>query len=254
MKKAVMVLLAVLVTAGSVYSSRKDEVTLVLLPRDDSVVRVGLDLFQRYRTLLVTYQVQPNGTPSLHGWTGKEWVNINPDAFRAGDFFHTGPDSALIVEEEGVSLPASLLPPESWCNAVYKITTTEVRPLLHLTGQYYDFKYKDWKWFSENYRMSMDAINPEQLNIAWYHRRLGENLKKGPVAADDLQYWVAVRHPLPPVEMAAEPEPELETNDVEAVESLDMEESDTMLLTNDIPEAVVLSPGDAREEAVKSEE
>lgn len=245
MRRAALFCLSVLILAGSAFASRKDEITLVLVPREDSVIRVGLDIFQRYPTLLVSYEVQPNGAVSFHGWTGKEWVNITPEAFQAGDFFRTGPDSALIVDE-GSQLPAAYIPAESWCTSVYKITTTEVRPLLHLTGQFYDFKYKDWKWFSENYKMSMDAINPEGLNVAWYHKQLGDNLKKGPVAADDLQFWIAVRHPVPPLDEVVP----VETNQVEMVEESSTNMQETVVsnpLTNSVPEAVVLGPDDAEE-------
>ncbi len=252
MKKAVLIGLAVLVTAGNVFSARKDEVTLVLMPRDESVTRLGLDLAQRYPTLLVSYQNRPNGTASFHGWTGKEWVNIQPDAFQAGDFFRTAPDSALLVERAGSPFPEEFVPAEAWCAAVYKIKTAELRPLLHLTGQYYDFGYRDWKWFSENYKLPMDAINPEGLNIAWYHRQLRDNLAKRDVGADDLQYWEAVRHPTPPPvveKMAAEEAPAVdESAETNAVEAVELPEEDLgNPLTNDVPEAVVLSPANAEE-------
>lgn len=240
MRRTIFVGLVVLMAVGTAFSARRDEVTLVMVPREDSVIRVGLDLAERYPTLLVSYKVQGEST-SLHGWTGKEWVNISKQAFEDGGFFRTGPDSALIVDD-GNLLADSMLPPEEWCPAVYKITTSEIRPLLHLTGQYYNFKHKDWKWFSENYKLSMEAINPEQLNVAWYHKRFGDNLKKSPVAADDLQYWVAVRHPVSEQEPAGELV--AETNAVDGVEQPEMETpEDAMLvnpLTNEVPEAVVI--------------
>ncbi|QBG47280.1 hypothetical protein EGM51_07725 [Verrucomicrobia bacterium S94] len=255
MRKTVFAGLVVLMAAASALASRKDEITLVMVPREDNVVRVGLDLANRYPTLLVSYKIR-GSEASLHGWTGKEWVNITVDAFKAGDFFRTGPDSALIVDAKG-ELTDSLLPSESWCPAVYKITTTEMRPLLHLTGRYYDFRYKDWKWFCENYKMSMEVINPEGLNVAWYHRSFSENLKNKPVAADDLRFWQAVRHPLPPVTEAAvvSADAAVETNAVDAVEQPEMETpEDAMLmnpLTNDVPEAVVLSPDEVEASSEK---
>lgn len=246
MKKLIFGLVAGVMMASLASASRKDEITLVMIPREDRALRVGLDIASRYPTLLVSYQVTSKGV-SLHGWDGKEWVNITLDDFRGGNFFRTGPDSALVVEKEGVAVPGIMIPPAGWCEAAYKITTTETRPLLHLVGQYYDFKYKDWKWFSENYKMSMDAINPEGLNVSWYHKRLGDNLKKGPVAADDLQYWAAIRHPKP---LIAEAEEVAEPNSVDSAEQPVMEmpnDPDVNPLTTDAPEAVVLGAGDAEE-------
>ena len=229
-------------------AARQDEVTLVLVPRDGAATRVGMDVANRYPTLLVSYKVA-GGTVSLHGWSGTEWVNISPRDFQTGNFFRTGPDSALLIENEGAPIPEALIPSESWCEAVYKITTTQTRPLLHLVGQYYDFKYKDWEWFAENYKTTIDAINPERLNVAWYHRQLGDHLKKSAAAGDDLQYWVAIRHPRPMVPAVEEPATMLETNVIEEVEQPEMELPEDPAtfnpLTNEAPAAVVLGAGEA---------
>ena len=133
---------------------------------------MGKDIANRFPSLLVSYKLGANGTVSLHGWTGSEWVNISVADFQKGAFFRTGPDSSLIIEKAGAPVTGALTPPEEWCSAVYKITTTDVRPMLHLAGQYYDFKYKDWQWFAESHDLTVDAINPEGLNVAWYHKRL----------------------------------------------------------------------------------
>ncbi|MDF7799937.1 hypothetical protein P4C99_10710 [Pontiellaceae bacterium B1224] len=254
MKKLIIGLVAGVMLASMATASRKDEVTLVMMPREDGVLRVGLDIANRYPTLLVSYKVLPNGV-SLHGWNGQEWVNISLNDFHEGNFFRTGPDSALVVEQEGMTIPEIMIPPIGWCDAAYKITTTDTRPLLHLVGQYYDFKYKDWKWFSDNYKMSMEAINPEGLNVSWYHKRFGDHLKKGPVAADDLQYWVAIRHP-EPVMVEMEVEVVAETNTVESAVQPEMElPEDPMVnpFTNDAPAAVVLGAGTAEEAAASTE-
>jgi hypothetical protein len=242
---------ALLGIAISVGASRKNEVTLVMVPREDGARKIGMDVSNRFPTLFLTYKVGANGLVSLHGWTGHEWVNVSLDDFREGAFFRTGPDSALIVEEDGVAVPESLVPPEKWCSSVYKITTTGTRPLLHLVGQYFDFKYKDWEWFSENYKLPVDAINPEGLNVSWYNKRLSDHFSSTPVKGiNDLQYWVAVRYPEATVagEMPAE-EP---VSDDAAKEKPAMEIPDDpvpTVLTNEVPAAVVLG-ADTADEAV----
>ena len=254
MKKQIISLTVVFFLATlTSFASRKDEVTLLLIPREDETVRVGMDIANRYPTLLLSYKTNVNGKVSLHGWSGKEWVNISLEDFHEGNFFRVGPDSALVVEVEGVAIPEVIIPPVDWCKAAYKITTTEIRPLVHLAGQYYDFKHKDWTWFSENHQLPMDALNPEGLNVAWYHKRLNEHLKKhDPVAAGDLQYWVAIRHP-----QSTEAEEEIiSTNETEVIENSEQpevevtEEFDENPLTNAVPEAVVLGAGDAEEAKV----
>lgn len=227
------------------FASRKDEVTLVMVPRDEDTIKVGLDVASRYPVLLISYKVGANGIISLHGWTGSQWVNIPKADFDSGNFFRTGPNSALLVEQADKPFPQGIVPPAAWCEEVYKIATAETRPLIHLVGQYFGFSFKDWEWFAKRYNEELDAINPEGLNVAWYHKRLDDHLRqRKSVGAGDLQYWVALRYPEPPAVLppavpgtnAPAPQAEQPTQGVEpAVDPF----------TNAVPEAVVLGAADA---------
>lgn len=223
--------------------ARKEEITLVLVPREDATQQLGLDIANRYPTLLISYRVAKNGTISLHGWTGTRWVNITPEDYATGSFFKQGPNSALIVEQAGAPVPEKLVPPVDWCTDVAKVTTTQLRPLIHLLGQYFDFNYKDWKWFAQRYRLEVDAINPEGLNMAWYHKRLDEHLKSGkPVGSDDLQHWISIRQTVvavPPVEEKGTP---------------DDGEVAADPFTNSVPPAVVMGASDVPEEGADDTE
>lgn len=240
MKKRSLMLLAVALTVCSAISTtaaRKDEITLVMVPRGEETERLGMDLVDKYGSMLLRYKTGANQAVSLHGWTGTQWVMIRPEAFQQGDFFRKGPGSAVIVEEAGKTVPSKMIPPAQWCPTVSKITTTEMRPLLHLTGRYYDISYKDWKWFAKRYNMSVDDINPEGLNIAWYHRRLAENLTIGQQDVYDQQYWVSVRRPVERTAVA----PVVEERAADTGISGNP-------LTNEAPEAVIMGAGDAEEE------
>lgn len=235
----------------SAYASRMDEVTLVMVPREDSAVRVGMDIASRYPTLLISYQVGAGGALSLHGWTGTEWVNVTPEAFNEGAFFKTAPTDAVLVETDGKPIPEKLLPSEVWCSYVHKISTIDTRPLLHLIGQHYNFKYSDWKWFASNYKLSIEDINPEGLNVAWYNKPMGEHLSKKStvVGTSDLEYWTVVRQPMGAVgSMVFAPADEMPTSEemdpaagMESSEGVEGEDP----LTNSIPSAVILGAGDA---------
>ncbi len=249
MKKSVFhIIVLTICIAVTVFSARKDEVTVLLIPREDSALRVGMDIANRYPTLLLSYKIGVNGAVSLHGWSGIEWVNVSLEDYHSGNFFRTGPDSCLLIEETGKPVPESILPPEEWCVSAYAITTTEVRPLLHLVGQYYDFKYKDWNWFSDNYELPMEAINPEGLNVSWYHKRLTENLsKRDAIVAEDLKFWRAIRYPK--TEQPAQENPIIENSEDTVVEEEPSSEiSEQPIenpLTNAVPEAVILGAGNA---------
>lgn len=216
--------------------ARKKEITLVLVPREEATTKLGVEIASRYPTLLISYKVAKNGALSLHGWTGSKWVNITHADYVSGNFFKKGPDSALVVEKEGVPAPEKLMPPVDWCTDVSKITTTELRPLIHLTGQYFDYNFKDWEWFAKRYRMSINAINPENLNVSWYHKRLDEHLKAGKqLGSDDLKYWVVVR------QTVVEKSPDVEQGTPEAAEPGSEE---LHVFTNAVPPAVVMGAGD----------
>lgn len=247
-------ILAVVGICGMVCSAsvRENEITLIMVPRENSAVQLGLDIAARYPTLLVSYRVARGSAVSLHGWTGSQWVMISLDDFESGSFFKSGPASALIVEQSGTSVPMKMIPSAEWCPNVSKITTDQMRPLIHLIGQYYDFSYKNWKWFSKRYALAVDAINPEGLNMAWYHKPMSEHLMKNTSEGlSDLRYWVSVRQavvaePIVPVEE----EPEVSVVEEPSEEPTPVvEELMENPLTSDVPAAVVMGAGDAPEEA-----
>ena len=149
------------------------------------------------------------------------------------------------METDGRPIPEKLVPSEVWCPYVHKISTIDTRPLLHLIGQHYNFKYADWKWFASNYKLSIEDINPEGLNVAWYHKPMGEHISKQStvVGTSDLEYWSVVREPTDAVDlMAVQASDEIEpASDLESSESLEGDDP----LTNSIPSAVILGAGDA---------
>ena len=180
-------------------ATKNREVTLVLMPREKILQKVGLDLSERYPLLFITYKVKPNGAISLHGWTGSGWVDIKPKNYVAGSFFKNGPASTLIIEKENVPAPSLLIPPKTWCKKVVKIKTTQLRPLLHLIGRYFNFSYKYWSYFSQRATIALSDINPENYNIPWYKKKLKKQQQPSSFSLkQDLQYWEIIRKPLPP--------------------------------------------------------
>jgi hypothetical protein len=244
-KRWILVLTGVLLACSSVCSlaGRQDEITLLMVPREEGSVQLGMDIANKYPTLLISYKVGANQAVSLNGWTGSQWVHITLDAFHGGDFFKQGPNSALVIEKAGSPIPAALIPPADWCTDASKITTTEIRPLLHLMGQYYDFSFKDWEWFAKRYNLEMDAINPEGLNVSWYHRPMSEHvMPNDPQGESDLQYWISIRRP---VVLTESQEP---SADDEAAMVSPEETMQDNPLTNDAPAAVILGADSAAEE------
>ena len=195
MKKTVCFLVLLSGMLLGIPSVQADGRVLIMVPHDEEMVKVGLDLAVRHPSLLISYRLGAQQTASLKGWTGTEWVYVSVANFLAGDFFREGPDEAIIVESDK-PFPEALVPDASWCERVAKITTDDVRTVVHLAGRALHFEYRDWKWFSERYGLPMAKLNPSQSGIRWYNRRLGDVIgSKINRSYQDDKNWVVLRVP-----------------------------------------------------------
>ncbi|MBN2685204.1 MAG: hypothetical protein JXR40_07980 [Pontiellaceae bacterium] len=228
--------------------------TLMLIPAEEDVIKMAFDVGNTYPTILLCYKAMPDGSYALKGWTGEEWLTVSGAAYKAGTFFIAEPSSALLISPKGTKTPAALIPPESWCPSVYAITTTEMRPLLHLVGCHYDFSSKSWKQLAKTYGFDVRSINPENINMPWYHRSLKENSEGATQGVKDFQYLTTIREPEPvlPVEEMDELDQEGEINlepiqESEYIDELAPEEEAVEVITElpDAPTAVIHGVGSA---------
>ena len=195
---------------------RADGRVLLMIPHEEEMIKVGLDFTERHPSLLISYRLGAQNTAALKGWTGTEWVYVSVANFQSGNFFRKGPDEAIIIQSNQ-PFPEGLIPSESWCDDVYKINSSELRPVIHLVGQALHFKYDDWKWFAKRYNMSIAQLNPTESGIYWYNRRLGDVFKgKRTSGHEDILLWEVVR-----------------VSEVELVESLAAEKEALPILITD---------------------
>ena len=178
-----------------VWTGCADGRVLLLFPHNEQSVKVGLDIAERHESLLVTYKLGAKNTVSLRGWTGTEWVYISVPNYQSGDFFREGPEKAIIIDGYD-SFPDALLPSRPWCDAVYKVSTTQLAPIIHLCGRRLHFEYNDWKWFLDRYGIALEDINPNFHGVRWFNRRLGDVLKNTHAKSDkDEVFWNVIREP-----------------------------------------------------------
>ena len=52
--------------------SFSDGRVLLMVPHEDQLIKVGLDLSERHPSLLISYKLGADNTASLKGWTGTE--------------------------------------------------------------------------------------------------------------------------------------------------------------------------------------
>ena len=246
------------------WTAETRDPVLLVVPAEKEALQVALDVGFTHPTILICYKQMPNQSYALRGWNGNEWVPVSGTSYREGTFFQKAPTAAVLVSAKDSAFPQVLIPSESWSALVYGISTLETRPLIHWLGCIYDFSYKDWKWFAENYELSMADINPSGQNLKWYHQSMKENMDKTEESTlPDLAYYSVLRLPerqeeelLPEkasIEEAQEPIEEAEES-AEPKEKTETEKKPSMEnpLMQEAPEAVIYCVKKAKTDSSES--
>ena len=195
MKKKINI---ILITIFILVNAKAEDISLLMVPDHPDAVKIGLDISSHKPSLiLIKYKLGAQNTARLFGWKGTEWIGISNPNYYSGKFFKIAPKKSIIVESE-IDFPDELLPNIEWCSNVYKISTLNKRSLINLLGTNLDFKYADWKSFSNIYNLSISEINPNDYNIRWYHRRLPDaiNAANSSYSNRDSEFWSVVREEL----------------------------------------------------------
>ena len=177
------------------FISYSNQINLLMVPDDPEAVRIGLDISShKPSTILIKYKIGLQNTARLYGWKGTKWIVITNQNYFKGSFFKESPIKTIIVDGNN-NFPESLIPNKSWCDNVYKILTFEKPSLIHLLGINLDFKYNDWKSFSNIYGISMGDLNPNDYNIRWFHKRLPDAIKSSnrKINKRDDAFWAVIR-------------------------------------------------------------
>ena len=215
-KKTVLSVL-VLLGAVNLYAQEeeiipwRENITMLVVPRESQVIQVVQDISRRYPVLLVCYQSTP-AEPVLHAWNGESWVGVSTTDYTNGTFFTHRPRHTVIVEKEGRPAPELLIPDGTWCDSGNRLTSADTRVMIHLLGRHFDFPYRYWMQFSKRYNYALEDINPALINVLWWHYR-GDKVIAAFKARDfdrDMDKWIDLEitppAPIEPVMMEAEPE------------------------------------------------
>lgn len=216
MFKKALVSILVLFGACSLYAQEKEiipwrqNITMLVVPREPMAIQLAQDISRRYPTLLVCYQTTPAQTV-LHAWNGEEWLGISDVDYTNGTFFTHRPRRAVIVEKENNSAPELLIPDGTWCNEISRISSTDTRVMIHLLGRHFDFPYRYWMQFAKRYNYELEEINPALINVPWIHYR-GDEIIAAFKARDDerdMDKWSTLNitspEPIEPVLMEEDP-------------------------------------------------
>jgi len=197
---------------------RKNEITMLIVPRDAKTIQLAKDIADAYPVLLVVYR-QTGGVLDLHAWNGESWVAVSVEDYTNGTFFANAPKHAILIQPGRVSVPDMLTPSGVWCQSGNRLLSTDPRVLIHLLGRHFDFPYRHWKELADRYGYTLEQVNPALINVYWWHYR-GDVVRNKLAQRDpeaDLDQWYALEiipPPAPPVEEPAEEEAETEPEPV----------------------------------------
>ncbi len=170
------ILTFVFLASLNLFAGGKNNITMLIVPQETTPIRIAQEISQHEPVLLVTYQTTGKTTQIL-AWTGSHWVDISLESYTNGSFFTTRPSHVILVEKKNVPAPDVLIPDGTWCSTGNRLISTDPRIMIHLLGRYFDFPYRTWKTFANHSRCSIETINPERINIPWWHYR-GDRLFK----------------------------------------------------------------------------
>jgi len=204
----------------------KNEITMLVVPRDAKTIQIAQDISRRYPVLIVSYQQTPEQV-KLYAWNGDGWVDIPVEDYTNGVFFANRPHHTIIVEAENTPAEDLLVPDGTWCDSGNRLLSTEPHVLIHLLGRYFDFPFRIWRQFSMRHNEPFEKINPAFINTYWWHH-YGEDIfakrsLRDPEADMDKWLYLDITPPPPiePVVVEEEPEP-VPPAEIPAVKPVDL--------------------------------
>ena len=218
-KKDLLLCLALFSTLVA-QASPKNEITMLVVPRNAKAVQIAQDIAQLDPVLLVSYQ-QTHNLLKLYAWDGELWIDISVEDYVTGAFFENPPKHTIIIESENTPATDVLIPDGVWCESGNRLTTTDPRTMIHLLGLYFDFPQRHWRKLARIHGLSVADINPSLVNIYWW-----QYPEKRPTLDPeaDMAHWLYLDiippTPVEPVVIEEEPEvvPPAETPAEEVVE------------------------------------
>ncbi|MCX7818960.1 MAG: hypothetical protein N2652_07130 [Kiritimatiellae bacterium] len=143
---------------------------LFVAPARYSVLQVLFDVLRFRPAGLVSYQGNAQTErPTLHAWTGEEWVPVSLEQFRDGSFASTRPARIALLGD------AELLPPvlaeaaQKLAPVVVNWTNLDNAAVINAAGRWLKFRQSEWAWFAGRYRMQLADENAPRRRDSWYY-------------------------------------------------------------------------------------
>lgn len=149
---------------------RVADFSILVVPAQHGTVQIARD-FEEFETLLlVSYDTAaPANTPFLHTWNGTEWLRLQPEAYRTGNFLRREPTRVIVV---GPPTPqVSLLVEQAtlWSQReVLNIESSDPTEIINALGRIFNLRPRDWRWFATRYVLELEDLNRHTEHVSWY--------------------------------------------------------------------------------------
>lgn len=149
-------------------ASKKQPLTLLVVPARYAALQVSFDLASRFPVVLLSYQKDiETGDLLLHAWDGNDWVYVAMPGYEKARFVQYVPKRAILVGDDH-TLPPNLAEATSWCPEVLNIPDVKTDALVNSLGRIFDFSPSDWQWFASRYKLQLRDQNAERRLHSWY--------------------------------------------------------------------------------------
>jgi hypothetical protein len=175
---------------GSLHamSSRPAGYTLIVVPDQFGPVQITHDLSKRHAVVMVSYQHPGDpAKPNLHVLQDGRWLPIPAGVFNSGSFLRVKPSRTIVVGPDGDSTAALLNAASAWnTQQVLNIPFNNTTDLINWYGKYFHFSRSDWRWFADQYKLTLNDENASRRQQSWYDQPYREERPSAVVPAVEL--------------------------------------------------------------------
>ncbi len=143
--------------------------TVMMVPAEPNMVRVGLDMVDREDVLLMSYAPASKPTdPFLHVWNGTAWLRVPSSRYANGSFLKNNPGTVLILGGNDALTTVLIEQAVDWSPEVLNVEPGQVTEVINSLGKLFQFSRSDWKWFAAEYDLQLENLNEGRKEAGWY--------------------------------------------------------------------------------------
>lgn len=153
--------------------------TILMVPAEPNMVRLGMDMVEREDVLLMSYAPQSKPQdPFLHVWNGNTWLRVPAEKYASGTFLRTKPDAVLVLGGNNALTTVLIEQAVDWSPEVLNVAPGSIAEVINSFGRLFRFSRSDWKWFAAEYDLKLEDLNQGKKEEGWYDSHSPEDIPK----------------------------------------------------------------------------